>query len=182
MQHKPGDGGRFIVRQPPFKFTVEVADRHPTVNDAGAARLTTHAGNLHIQFVSDIADDFLQDVFQRHHALQHAIFVHHQGEMLAPFAKRLQLIEQCRRVGYKPWLGRQGGDVNLTRIAVRPRLPRQRLGVNDANDIVRVVLPNRQTGVGAGQHFVEHPGRWLSGVHRRQIAAVGHDFRHRYVM
>ena len=47
-------------------------------------------------FIINIADNFFQNIFQRHDTAQIAIFVNDDGEMLASLAKRLKLVKQKR--------------------------------------------------------------------------------------
>ena len=44
--------------------------------------------------VINLADDFLQNIFHRHHAGDDAVFIDHDGEMFPAAAERLQLVEQ----------------------------------------------------------------------------------------
>ena len=74
--------------------------------------------------VGQFAENLRQNVFQGHQAHQRAIFIHHQGEMGAPFAEGFQLFFQGGGVGHKPGRRRQGGDVDGGEIAlVSPPAP-----------------------------------------------------------
>ena len=61
--------------------------------------IAAHAGDrlvLADRFLGHLADDLLDDVLQRDQALQRAVLVDHQGEMVARLAERLQLLLQRR--------------------------------------------------------------------------------------
>src|SRR3546814_1392974 len=79
--------------------------------DEAAVGLRPHAGDGQVVLVGDIADDLLQDVLQRHHALQAAVFVDDQREMLPARPERLELVEQAGRVGDEPGRCRDLPDV-----------------------------------------------------------------------
>ena len=50
-----------------------------------------------VEFVLNLADEFLQHVFQRHDADRAAVFIHDDGEVQFPFEKQLQQFFQPRR-------------------------------------------------------------------------------------
>ncbi len=77
MEHEARDSGGFLVGQAPVEFAVEVADRDASVDDERSVSLAAHSRHGDIVLVVDLADDFLDDVFQGHNALQVAVFVHY---------------------------------------------------------------------------------------------------------
>src|SRR5438477_8695658 len=89
MNHQAGDGGRLFIWKIPVHRAVEIADRHRAVDHYRAVRLRAHAGHHDVVLVGNIADDLLQDILQRHHAFDFAVFVHHKREMSFAAAERL---------------------------------------------------------------------------------------------
>ena len=65
----------------PVERAVEIADRHRAVDDDRAVGLLLDALDIDVVLVGDLADDLLDDVLQRHQALDLAIFVDDDGEM-----------------------------------------------------------------------------------------------------
>ncbi len=69
VDHQAGDGGGFLVGQVPVHRAVEIADRHrpSTITEPSGCGRTPCDGD--VVLVADVADDLLEDVFQRHEAL-----------------------------------------------------------------------------------------------------------------
>src|SRR6266481_8784951 len=91
VEHQPGDRGGDIIGQAPTAFAVEVADRDSAVDDVAALGPGFDTGNLEVMLVLDLADDFLEDVLEGDDATQRAVFVDHEGKMLASAAKGVEL-------------------------------------------------------------------------------------------
>ena len=92
--------------------------------------------------VGDVADDLFQNVFQRHHAFDFAVFVDHQREVGLAAAKRLELLGQCADVGHEPRRQRDCHDVNLAEVAFGVlQDAKQILGMQDPDDVLGLVAP-----------------------------------------
>ena len=51
---------------------------------------------LLVELVLNLADQFLQDILQRHHAQGAAVFIHHNRQVQLPFEEELQQLLQPR--------------------------------------------------------------------------------------
>src|SRR3546814_19158183 len=80
--------------------------------------LAAKAGHRLVVLVVDLADDLLQDVFERHHALERTVLVDHQREMLAPPTELLELAQAVGRFRHEPWCAGHRGTVHLVDMAV----------------------------------------------------------------
>ena len=61
-----------------------------------------------VLFVVDVADDLFKNIFQRDDALEAAVLVDHQREVLAAGAEVLQLLQQGSGAGHEPRGGNDG--------------------------------------------------------------------------
>ena len=106
--------------------------------------------------VGNVAENFVENVFQRHQPLQRAIFVHHQGEMARALAEGVELFFQRGGVGHEPGRRGQRGDVDGVQIApvLQQRLG-EMLGVQHADDVLRLAAPQRHAGVVGVDHRVQ---------------------------
>src|SRR6266516_7391602 len=68
VDDESGDGCRLIVGQVPFHHSVQVPDRNRTVDVDRAIGLRPHARHGDVVLVGDVADDFFENIFQRHQA------------------------------------------------------------------------------------------------------------------
>jgi hypothetical protein len=129
----------------------------------------------------EFADQFLDDVFQRHQALDLAIFIHHQAHALAIFAEELQLgVDRCRG-GNEIGLGHafaQRGVVDLA----GEGFGQQPLLVQDADDVGRVVLVHGDPGVEAGRQLLLDVLDRRGDVDGLDFAARRHDVGHRQLL
>ena len=115
--------------------------------------------------VGDVADDFLQDILERHQALDLAVFVDHQRDLRLAAAERLELFRYRPRVGHEPGRRQQRGDVDLGGVAVdRVQRAQQILHVQDADDVFRIAAPQRHARHRRGDHRVDHVLGRLVGV------------------
>ena len=92
VNDESGNGGRLVVGQAPFHGAVEVPNGHAAVHVDGTVRLRPHARHCNIVLVGDVADDLLEDVFERHQAHHLAVLVDHEGEWRLAPAKCLELL------------------------------------------------------------------------------------------
>ncbi len=183
VQHQPGHRGGVVVGQGPIKLAIEVADGHAALDDIGAvARLVDTGGFDHVGLVVNVADDFLQDVFQRNDAFKAAVLVHHHGKVRALLAEILELVGQRGAGGNEPGLGGQGADVQLAGVAFAgPQRAQQLFGVQNADDVVGIAGIERQAGIGAFHNLGDDGLGLLVDVDHRHVAAVGHNLLDRHV-
>ena len=137
VQKQPGDSYSLLIRQPPAELTVEVADRHRSLDDVAPVRLAHDARYGDVMLIRDVADDLFEHVFEGHDSHQAAVLIDNDGEMLAPTAKGLQLIEKRRGVGNEPGLRRVGNDVKAgCAAAAALDSAQQGLRVHHADDVI----------------------------------------------
>ena len=95
----------------------------------------------------ELADDLLQQVLERHQALDVAVFVDDEGQAPAGALELRQLLRQRGALGHEVGLARRG---DLHQLLARQRVARQflrdALHVQHADDVVEVA---RRTAAGA---------------------------------
>src|SRR3954451_10115890 len=113
VDHEPGDRGRLFIGKIPVHRAVEIADRLRAVHHDRAVRLRAHTSHDDVVLIGDIADDLLQDVLERDHAFDFAVFVDHKREMGLAAAKRLELFRYRAHLRDEPRRQGDRGDVDL---------------------------------------------------------------------
>ena len=142
MQYQTGYGGGFLVGKVPLELAVEVTDGAHTVYEEASVWPWPDAGHQNVVLVIDVADDFLDDVFQGHHPHEAAVFVDDQGEVLAALAEGFQLVDQQGLFGDEPGIGGERRDVKAAQVfAAGHQIAQQGLGVKNTDDVVGVVAP-----------------------------------------
>src|SRR5581483_3154558 len=156
MDDETRDGGGFLIRQLPVHGAVEVPDRHVAVDAHRTVGLRPDAGHDDVVFVADVADDLLEDIFERGEAHDLAVFVDHERERRLAPPEGAQLIQQRTDIGHEP---RRPGDrlhVDLRYVsAVILRGAQQILGMQDADDVFRLAAPQRDSRDRLGQDFLD---------------------------
>ncbi len=95
--------------QPVARFRSRIGDR--AVARDRAVGQAAHAFDRSVVLVGDVADDLLDDVFQRHQPLHVAVFVDDEGEVRLALQERAQLIVEAGGLGDEPRLLRDLHDV-----------------------------------------------------------------------
>ena len=132
-KRQAGQRRHFLIGQMPVERAVEVADRHRAVDDHRAILLLADVRAFGIMLIGDLADNFLEHVFERDQAHHLPILVHHQGKMgLAP-EKGGELVGNPPGVGNEPGRLHDRLDRYLRRIAFHfDELGEQVLHMQDA--------------------------------------------------
>src|SRR3569623_485502 len=136
--------------QLPFHQAVEFADMGAAVNQIAAVRLGMDVAHRRGGVTGKPADDFFQNVFERHQTKNVPVLVHHQGDAVLLALEIQQLgVERCA-LGYEVRLLRNLGEGGF----VEPVLGDQVDGVADVDypfdALIDAVAIERQTGVLAG--------------------------------
>ena len=97
----------------------------------------------------ELADDLLEDVFERHQPLQVAILVHDEGDAAPEAPEAQQLLVERRALGREERLASRGDLAQaLARQASRGKLVRDEAHVHDAVHAVEVPVEERHARVG----------------------------------
>ena len=178
VNHQAGDRGCLFVGKIPVHRTIEIADRHRAIDHHRAVRLGAHARNHDIVLVGDVTDDLLQNVLQRHHAFDFAVFINHQREVSLAAAECLQLLRYRAHLRHKPWRQGDGRDIDFRRIALRGANRAQEvLGVQHTDDVFRLVTPQRNSCVFGRQHLANQLLWRQVGVDHYHFSAMNHHVR-----
>ena len=81
MDNQAGECVGLVIRQAPILRPVQIANGHGSINDNMTVLRRSDPLVAGVKFVGDLADDFLQNIFQGDEPLQSAILIHNQGEM-----------------------------------------------------------------------------------------------------
>ena len=103
----------FIIGQHGTDLFFKCLQVRPGIGDHGTIGAGDHGHIINIMFVLNIADNFLQDIFQSDDAHEAAIFINHQGEMLVAGAKGGQLFGQAGGIRHEPGRGGQARKLQL---------------------------------------------------------------------
>ena len=127
-----------------------------------------------VELILNLADQFLQDVLQRHHAHRAAVFIHHNRQVQLPFQEELQQLFQPRRFGNINQLARRGQQVRPA-----PGFEPHRIQILDVNHPQRLVevpaLAQREAGVARLLRHVQALGDAGLGVQRDDFLPRPHD-------
>ncbi len=160
----------------PAHDAVEIADRHRAFDGDRAVGIPPHAESDRIVLVLDVADDLLENIFQRDEAHDHAIFVDDQREMgLALAGRPATGLADVVVFGHVPGVERDILDLEMRDVAAR-RLDRAQeiLGVQYADDIVRLAAPDRHPRIGRIDHLADEFMRRQIGIDRVHFGPVNH--------
>ena len=125
--------------------------------------------------VGNIADDLLQNVLQRHHAFDFAIFVDDQREMGLAAAEGFELLGHRAHLRHEPRRQRDGRHIDPRRVAFGgANRAQQILGVEDADDVFRLVAPQGNAGVFGREHLAHQILRRQVGVDHHHLGAMNH--------
>ena len=81
-----------LITELSSKIVIEFIERSQCFHDViGLVKLFDIAVVIHIEFILDLTDDLLKDIFNRHRAANTAIFINHDGHVLSRFT---ELFEQ----------------------------------------------------------------------------------------
>ena len=98
VNDEAGHGRGFVVGQIPAHRAIELADGRRAVDHDRPVALLAHALHGDVVLVANVADDLLDDVFERDEPLHDAIFVDDQRGMGLSAQERLELVAQRRRI------------------------------------------------------------------------------------
>ena len=98
VNHKAGHGRRFVIGQVPAHRAIELPDGRGAIDHHRPVAQLAHALHGEVVLIANVADDLLDDVFERNEPLHHAIFVDNKGGMGLSAQKRLELVAQRRRI------------------------------------------------------------------------------------
>ncbi|NJS16070.1 MAG: hypothetical protein HC787_01830, partial [Nostocaceae cyanobacterium CSU_2_110] len=84
-----------------------------------------------VVLVFDVADDLFENILERDHALQFAILVDNEREVLALGEELVELVLDLRCLGHEPGLAQNGVEIDLRQVAA------QRQAVVVAETVVR---------------------------------------------
>ena len=109
--------GCLLVGQVPLHEAVHVADGRESVDNQRAVGLRLGHRRGDVGLVGDVADDLLNDVFQREQPHHLTVLVDDDREMGFALEKRVELILDRRGLGHEPWRLDQRHDVDLADVA-----------------------------------------------------------------
>ncbi len=98
-----------------------------------------------VEFILNLADQLLQNIFERDHPHRAAVFVHHNGEMEFPFEEQLQQLLQAGGFGHVNELAGHRGEFRAA-----PDFQTHREQVLDVHHAQRLVEVARFTKWEAG--------------------------------
>src|SRR5690348_2431219 len=104
-----------------------------------------------------MANDFLNDVFQRDQPLQHSVFVDDQREVLPLGAEFVQLAVDGGGLGNKPRFDQDTDYLLVIQLAVIfTQGPDKRFYMQHTYDVVGLALPERNPAVRAADRMVDN--------------------------
>ena len=126
MDHKPRNRDGFLIGQTPVHHAVEVANGDGAIDGDRAIGLFADTDDRRVIFVFDLADDFLENIFKRHKALQRAIFIDDESEDKAEtrafLDRRIEGVMKFEKAKGE-WLDPDRERFSLTRFLGRLRYP-----------------------------------------------------------
>src|ERR1044071_353357 len=129
---------------------------------------------LGIELVLNIAHDFLEHVFQRHHSNRAAIFVHHNGKMRVLCQKEVEELFERHHLGHWNELALDPEKIGL-RVAHHRH---QFFNVNQADRIIEMAAAEREPGVTRLQGLLYVFLKGLLDIEEDHVASWGHDIAH----
>lgn len=156
-------------------LAIELAHRHGAIHQERAIRTRPYIGPGIVMFVGHLAEDFRQNVLDRHQPLQRAVFVHHNCEAAAAYPEGFELFFQRGGVRYEPGRSDQAFDIDGADIAlVQQQGLGEVLGVKHPDDVVGLAAPERDAGMLALGHFSHDLGGRAIHIDGRYLAPVDH--------
>ena len=123
----------------------------------------------------ELADDLLEDVFERHEPLDVAVFVDDERQAPAVALELVELHGERRAFGHEVGFARAGDlDQPLARQRVARQLLRHALHVQDADQVVELALVHRQARVRRLAQLVEDVFPVVVDVDRGDVLARDH--------
>src|SRR5665647_745726 len=176
FQHQTIERARAIQRQSEPEFFIDVAQRAGTVHQPATIRLLP-VGGVTQRGRGEIADDFLEDVFQRNQAFQLTVFIYHQSDALLLFLKLLQLGIKRGTGGDEIWLGNHFAQQFQIQFAIT-QLIHDLADVDDADDFFGRPLSYRQSSVMAGGDMLQYGFQRRIKIDRFNLGVGGHHVIH----
>ncbi len=168
-----------IRRHGDAQFGFESADLGAAIHQRAAIRPLDDLAGLDLVLLRNVAGDRFENIGQRHHTLECAEFVEHEGEMVALLAEELNHIEHRGGVRHENRLAQ--GPLDIEGLALQ-QLVEQILLVHEAERLIDgIALGDDHAAIGALAQFgSRHLGiiRHIDPVDRR---TAGHDLRYRAV-
>ncbi len=128
-----------------------------------------------IAFIVDFADDFLEDVFERHNALNAAVFIDHDRKMTLAVLKSAQQTRQPRGLGHDQCILAQVFPVDGILIVQKQPLE-QLLGKDNARRIIDLAgLCKRKSAMTSLANHGERFGACHRAGHEPDLVARQHD-------
>ena len=88
MQDQAAKRSEFLITELSTKIVIEFIERSQCLHDViGLVKLFDVAVVIHIEFILDLTDDLLKDIFNRHRAANTTIFINHDGHVLSRFTE-----------------------------------------------------------------------------------------------
>jgi hypothetical protein len=131
-------------------------------------------GLLAVELVLDIPHDFLEHIFQGHHADGAAIFIDDDGEMGVAGKKEVQQFLQRHHF-------RHGNQLALDPEQIGLRIAHHRhqfLDVNEADRVIEMAAAKRKTGVARFKSLLQILLKTLLEIEKHDLAAWRHDIAH----
>ena len=147
-------------------------------------------GNFAVELVANLAEQFLEQIFERHQAQQTAVLVDHQRDLKAPAA---HLVEQIgERFARRNEICAAAPGARRAAASAFEAARRQILGVQNADDIVRAVgdrpararngrarFPPSTASAGVSMSSAENPLARRHHLGRAARAEIEHPMNHR---
>jgi hypothetical protein len=177
LRHQPVGRGDPFGHEPFADQIGQLMQREQTVNFPRLIAGPHQPWFLGVELVLNLADEFLQDVFEGDHADGTTVLVHHDGEVEFPVEEELQELLQPGRLGH---VDDAAGDRLQIRAAAGLETQRvEVLDVNDAEGLVEVArVAQREPGVAGAFGDVEALGQAGGGAQADDVAARAHDVAH----
>ena len=171
------DGVELVVGELAAEAVVEVGDRRERADQEAAIGLGLDQllarRIIFIVFVVDFADDFLEHILDRDQAGQTAIFVDHDGHVIA---RQAELLEQdVQALGFGNHRHRPQQAAEIARRRAFDEALEQILGQKNADDLVRVVAMHGETRVTRFDHVANDLGQGRVGRQQNHLPTRQHD-------
>src|SRR5690242_13390147 len=131
-------------------------------------------GFLGIEFVLDIADQFLDYVLQRHHSDRAAEFIKHDGKVRVLAQKQIKQLLQRHHIGYRE-------QIQFYLCQLRIRITKYRhefLDMIQANRVIEIFAAKRESGVFRRDGFFHVGLEIVFQVEINHLVARSHDVPH----
>ena len=176
--HQPADGVVFVIGKGHAQRGVEVFDLGQRLHPVAAAVVADDIalGFVKVVFVFDVADDLLDHVFDGHQPGHAAVFVHHDGHVVARAAEFFQQHVQAFGFGDEHRRAQAVAQVKGVRVG---KVAQQVFGQQDAQHIVLVAANHRKARMRGVQHEGQEMRHRFADADHIHLAARNHDVAHR---